>query len=644
MVDSLRAQDIDLGEIRENTIDMASEDSLQALTDAQQEFRVGVLESLKNQIAPYLLSISNEVSSWGIEWTDVVTGFLTIKGIKDLVGGIKNFFPSILSKFGISLGSAGSTATTTMTTAGTSTAGAGASTVGAGTSTAGAGASTVGAGASTVGTVALGGAIVTGFTALGRKLDDKMVNIFGTDAQKEAKKAGVYDQVHDEQGVFKSMFNALSFRGILWDKDYEERKDQKYLDAVDALNQDTMTEAVKNGVIEASKKDASLSKSQYDTYNSHRTGLDYVPADNYKATLHAGEMVLTAKEANEYRKMSEYDSNVFKRYDETSKVLQSNAQNTLTIRNKLATQENLQALKDSAPAMLQRFSSLSQPATDSTSSSDSNITNSVNASGPVDEQLMLSGTSGFFQALGPSAKEGERQYKVFAATTLAQAALESGWGKSNVAKKDKNLFGIKWTGKYAPGLTVTQGSNCPSKEQGGARPYNRYISYGDSMTDHAWFLANNSRYSKAGCFTATNAKDQIKAIAKAGYAEDPNYANSLIKMVDKYNLTQYEQGTPFVPSTQVALLHEGEMVVPKQYNPFNGGKTLDSENTLIPPKNDIHSDATETDLSELLQLLKWGFDFLGKKLSEEKIVQAPSTNKKSLRSLHDPYQDYKLGW
>ena len=87
----------------------------------------------------------------------------------------------------------------------------------------------------------------------------------------------------------------------------------------------------------------------------------------------------------------------------------------------------------------------------------------------------------------------------------------------------------------------------------------------------------------------------------------------------------YEQGTPYVPSDQIALLHKGEMVVPRDSNPLANGKTFNGN-----------------DLTELIQLLKWGFEFLGKKFEEEKIVTAPNTSP-NLRSLKDRYNNIKLG-
>ena len=161
------------------------------------------------------------------------------------------------------------------------------------------------------------------------------------------------------------------------------------------------------------------------------------------------------------------------------------------------------------------------------------------ASTTIDETLMFSGTDGFFKALSPAAASTYNQYKnIFPSTILAQAALESAWGKSKVAQSDKNLFGIKWTGRHNPNITVEKGRNCPGGEQGGARPYNRYKSFGDSVLDHGWFLNNNgSRYNAT--LNAKTPSEQITALGKSGYAEASTYGSKLQNMVDKYNLTQY---------------------------------------------------------------------------------------------------------
>ena len=165
-------------------------------------------------------------------------------------------------------------------------------------------------------------------------------------------------------------------------------------------------------------------------------------------------------------------------------------------------------------------------------------TGSVN----IDETLMFSGTDGFFKALSGAAMNTYNQYKnIFPSTILAQAALESAWGKSKVAQSDKNLFGIKWTGRHNPLITVEKGRNCPGGEQGGARPYNKYKSFGDSVLDHGWFLNNNgSRYNAT--LNAKTPSEQITALGKSGYAESGSYGSKLQSMVNKYNLTQYNSG------------------------------------------------------------------------------------------------------
>lgn len=702
-IDSLRAKNVDFQELYNATQSLASEDSIEALHSAMEDYRVGIYESLKNEIAPYLFAISNEVSDWGLEWDDITGIYLAGKGIFDGIKGLKSFF----GKGGITSGINSSTATsllarvkdiwTTVSGWFSKFFGFG-STVGTGASTA-AGAVAPVAGSTAAG-VASAGATVGEYFIL-RELYDATKTLFKSwspnkEEKLEAKRHEYFSDygrkgwsINEVADKVRSFFGGTTYEEDLRNEIATLEKElgitgQDTLEAIlnnKNLTQEEMANAVTAGINKANVTNKSKSKSQYDTYNSHREGLDTVPADNYKATLHAGEMILTAQEADVYREgkekqaipthnvnannksksKSQYntynshregldtvpadnykatlhagemvltaqEADVYRKNREKQAILTHNAQQTQSLRNKLATQENLHALRESAPALLERFKSLATaPTTDSSGGSGgSGGSGVVASSGPIDEELMFSSTEGFFQALAPAAKQGEQEYGVFAATTLAQAALESAWGKSKVAQSDKNLFGIKYTGKFAPGLNVTQGRNCPGNESGGAVPYNRYQSFGDSIIDHGWFLKNNPRYTKAGAFNAKNAKEQIQAIANAGYAEDPNYAKSLFKLIDKYNLTQYKQGTPYVPDDQIALLHKGEMVVPKEFNPANNGKVLGGE-----------------DLGEIIKLLKWGFDFLGKKLSEEKIVQAKSTNKQQLRSLKDPYQDFNLGW
>lgn len=131
---------------------------------------------------------------------------------------------------------------------------------------------------------------------------------------------------------------------------------------------------------------------------------------------------------------------------------------------------------------------------------------------------------------------------IFPSVKMAQAALETGWGKSVAGN---NMFGIKGLGKKSPywnGATVT--ANTREVINGQSGKYNlafrAYTTVADSIRDHTYFLQQNSRYAAAGVFTAATPEDQASALQKAGYATDPNYAASLKSIISKYNLKQLD--------------------------------------------------------------------------------------------------------
>jgi flagellar protein FlgJ len=130
----------------------------------------------------------------------------------------------------------------------------------------------------------------------------------------------------------------------------------------------------------------------------------------------------------------------------------------------------------------------------------------------------------------------QRATGIPASFTLAQAALESGWGER---MPGNNLFGIK-ADKAWQGATV----DVPTHEYvHGERvavtcQFRAYPSWGDSMLDHAAFFKANPRY--ADCFKETTGEGWARAVAKAGYATDPNYASMLISVMRGRNMAQYD--------------------------------------------------------------------------------------------------------
>lgn len=145
----------------------------------------------------------------------------------------------------------------------------------------------------------------------------------------------------------------------------------------------------------------------------------------------------------------------------------------------------------------------------------------------------------FIDSIIPYCQSAHRQYGVPASVTIAQAILESNWGRSGLTIKANNLFGIKadksWKGENIMMSTMECVKGNTIKVQA---PFRKYPSLQDSINDHALFLKNNKRYQEA--FLTHCSDDFCKAIAKAGYATDPLYSNKLIGLIKSYSLNQYD--------------------------------------------------------------------------------------------------------
>ncbi len=141
----------------------------------------------------------------------------------------------------------------------------------------------------------------------------------------------------------------------------------------------------------------------------------------------------------------------------------------------------------------------------------------------------------FIALIGPAAQASRLQTGIPASFVVAQAALESGWGESGLAKRAKSLFGIKadrsWTGQR-----ITLNTREFLNKQWVVIPadWRAYPDWQTCLVDHGQFLCRNKRY--AACFACTTGKAFAQAVAKAGYATDPRYADKLIAMIDKYQL------------------------------------------------------------------------------------------------------------
>jgi len=137
----------------------------------------------------------------------------------------------------------------------------------------------------------------------------------------------------------------------------------------------------------------------------------------------------------------------------------------------------------------------------------------------------------FVSALWPHAQRAARELGTRPEMLLAQAALETGWGKHMIRGTDGsnsfNLFGIKadarWRGARAATETVEFADGLMRRQRATFRAYQ---SLGESFSDYVDFLKTNPRYREA-LNRAADAPAFARELAAAGYATDPDYANKI---------------------------------------------------------------------------------------------------------------------
>ena len=123
------------------------------------------------------------------------------------------------------------------------------------------------------------------------------------------------------------------------------------------------------------------------------------------------------------------------------------------------------------------------------------------------------------------AVEHQEEYGIPASITLAQGLLESGAGRSRLAKEGNNHFGIKchkeWKGKK-----MLRDDDAPNE------CFRVYNTAEESFADHSKFL-RRTRYQKLFSLPVTDYKSWARGLRECGYATDPNYAARLITIIER---------------------------------------------------------------------------------------------------------------
>jgi lysozyme len=147
---------------------------------------------------------------------------------------------------------------------------------------------------------------------------------------------------------------------------------------------------------------------------------------------------------------------------------------------------------------------------------------------------------GFLETIAAGALMAARDHQVPPSIILAQAILESGWGRSALATKHNNLFGVK----------STQGANSvayPTLEYGtrGVQIVTaRFRSYGsvaEALKDHGELLSQDERYANA--MTHNGNWRQFLADLAPTYASDPGYSGQITQIISRYDLDRWDRLT-----------------------------------------------------------------------------------------------------
>lgn len=121
-----------------------------------------------------------------------------------------------------------------------------------------------------------------------------------------------------------------------------------------------------------------------------------------------------------------------------------------------------------------------------------------------------------------------------ASITLAQGLLESAAGRSTLAREGNNHFGIKCHSDWS-GETMLRSDDSPDE------CFRVYSDPAESFADHTRFLQRR-RYERLFDLDAGDYAGWARGLRECGYATDPNYADRLITIIERYGLSAYDTG------------------------------------------------------------------------------------------------------
>ncbi|GAB3136886.1 glucosaminidase domain-containing protein [Amycolatopsis stemonae] len=145
---------------------------------------------------------------------------------------------------------------------------------------------------------------------------------------------------------------------------------------------------------------------------------------------------------------------------------------------------------------------------------------------------------------GPIARAIHAAYDIPASVTVAQSILESNWGRSQLSANELNYFGFKCVTPTSPGPIAVRCARYPTTEcvPAPCHPvdafFRSYASIEDSFRDYGRLLTTSSNY--AAALPVRSDPDAFIRVVARKYATDPEYADKVIRLMDRYDLRRFD--------------------------------------------------------------------------------------------------------
>jgi flagellar protein FlgJ len=157
----------------------------------------------------------------------------------------------------------------------------------------------------------------------------------------------------------------------------------------------------------------------------------------------------------------------------------------------------------------------------------------VDASASVRRAVLPDHVNDFLDRMDSAAAVASNETGIPKRLILAQAALETGWGRHEIARADGspsyNVFNIKATGWQGDAAAVTTTEFAGGRSYQTRASFRAYDSYEHAFSDYARLLSESPRY--APVVDAPSAEDAARALQNCGYATDPAYADKLVSIM-----------------------------------------------------------------------------------------------------------------